>query len=203
MRIGVLALQGAFARHVEVLSGLKVGAVEVRLPGDLDAIDGLIIPGGESTTITTLLKAEGWLEDLKAFGRHKPVFGTCAGLILMGQEIEDSRVEPFGWLPIRVLRNAYGSQVYSFRDVGKVSGLEGHPEMEMVFIRAPRFELLSKEVRVLGTCRGETVLVCLGHHVGAAFHPELTDDTRVHRFWLAGVQAAVAERAAPPQKSRT
>jgi len=89
----------------------------------------------------------------------------------MGQEIEDSRVEPFGWLPIRVLRNAYGSQVYSFRDVGKVSGLEGHPEMEMVFIRAPRFELLSKEVRVLGTCRGETVLVCLGHHVGAAFHP--------------------------------
>ena len=202
MRIGVLALQGAFARHLEVLSKLEVEAGEVRVPEDLSEIDGLIIPGGESTTMTTLLKAEGWLGELKVFGTHKPVFGTCAGLILMGSEIEDSRVEPFGWLPIKILRNAYGSQVHSFRDVGTVSGFPGHPEMEMVFIRAPRFEILSNEVKVRGTCRGEAVMIQQGHHLAAAFHPELTDDLRVHQFWLAGVESNLATLEANFRKNR-
>jgi pyridoxal 5'-phosphate synthase pdxT subunit len=187
MRIGVLALQGAFARHLEVLRKLGVDAVEVRLPGQFGEIDGLIIPGGESTTMTTLMRAEGWLGELKQFSMRKPIFGTCAGLILMASEVDDERVEPLGCLPIKALRNSYGSQVWSFRDVGTVRGLPGHPEMEMVFIRAPKFEILSGELEILGTCRDEAVLVRKGHHWAASFHPELTDDTRVHRAWLDGV----------------
>jgi 5'-phosphate synthase pdxT subunit len=166
----------------------------VRLPEQFEEIDGLIIPGGETTTMTRIMKAEGWIEDLRAFGKAKPVFGTCAGLILMGSEVEDARVEPMGWLPIKVLRNAYGSQVWSFSDVGKVRGFLGHPEMEMVFIRAPKFEILSSEVEVIGECRGEAVMVKSGHHLASSFHPELTVDTRVHRYWLEGVESSRAER---------
>lgn len=202
MRIGVLALQGAFARHLDVLAKLKVDACEVRVPEQFHEIDGLIIPGGESTTMTRIMKAEGWLEDLRAFGKAKPVFGTCAGLILMSSEIEDSRVQPMGWLPIKALRNDYGSQVHSFRDVGKVKGLPGHSDMEMVFIRAPRFEILSKEVEVMGTCRGESVMIRQGHHLASSFHPELTDDSRVHRFWLGLVEASAAKKASRLQEDR-
>ena len=191
MRIGVLALQGAFARHLRVLKRLGVDGVEVRLPEQLDDIDGLIIPGGETTTMLKLLKAEGWYDRLKSFGLRKPVMGTCAGMILMGTEVDDERIEPFGWLPIRVVRNAYGRQVDSFRDVGTVSGLPGHSDMEMVFIRAPKVELLSEDLEVLGTCRRETVIVRSGHLLALAFHPELTDDDRVHRYWLAMVEEVI------------
>jgi 5'-phosphate synthase pdxT subunit len=143
-----------------------------------------------------LLTTEGWLDTLRAFGRRKPVFGTCAGMVLMGTEIDDARVTPLGWLPIRVLRNAYGSQVHSFRDVGTVEGIGGHPEMEMVFIRAPKFVPLADEVIVLATCRGEPVAARYGAHVTTAFHPELTDDDRIHRFWL-GLVAARKQDPAP------
>jgi len=194
LRIGVLALQGAFAKHLEVLHRLGVAGEEVRRAEDLEPLDGLIIPGGESTTMLKLLTTENWLDTLMDFGRRKPALGTCAGMVLMGSEIDDRRVTPFGWMPIRVLRNAYGSQVHSFRDVGTVQGIEGHPEMEMVFIRAPKFVPLSDEVTVIGTCRGEPVAARCGAHLATAFHPELTNDDRIHRLWL----GMVAERRRHP-----
>ena len=184
MRIGVLALQGDFARHLEVLSRLQVDGCEIRTAEQLEEIDGLIIPGGESTTMTRIMRAEGWLGDLRKWSGHHPVFGTCAGLILMASKVDDPRVEPLGCLPIHALRNAYGAQVWSFQDVGTVSGLPGHPEMEMVFIRAPKFEILSEDLEVLGRCRGEAVLIRKGYHVAATFHPELAGESRVHRYWL-------------------
>lgn len=203
MRIGVLALQGDFARHLDVLSRLHVEGCEVRQPDELDQIDGLIIPGGESTTMTRIMRAEGWLKDLKRWGEHHPLFGTCAGLILMASEVEDPRVEPLGCLPIRALRNAYGAQVWSFQDVGTVIGLPGHPEMEMVFIRAPKFEILSDEIEVFGRCRGEAVLIRKGHHVAATFHPELSGETRVHRYWLELVAGSKQSRPLGAKASRT
>jgi 5'-phosphate synthase pdxT subunit len=187
LRIGVLAIQGAFAKHIEVLSRLGVKASEIRNASELGGIDGLIIPGGESTTMLKVMRAEGMIEPLRIFGEHHPVMGTCAGMILMATETDDARVEPFGWIPIRALRNAYGAQVHSFRDVGRINGIEGHPEIEMVFIRAPKFVPLSESIEILGTCRNEPVAARFGHHLALAFHPELTDDSRVHRMWLNGV----------------
>jgi len=184
MRIGVLALQGAFQKHLDVLERLGVEGVDIRQPEELDDIDGLIIPGGETTTMVHLMKTEGWFARMREYGLSHPVMGTCAGMVLMGQELDDPLVEPFGWMPIRVVRNAYGSQVNSFRDTGCVEDMSGSPEMEMVFIRAPRFEALSDEVVSLGMCRGESVMVRFGHFLALAFHPELTDDVRIHRYWL-------------------
>ena len=184
MRIGVLALQGDFARHLEILSGLKVDSCEIRTPDQLEDIDGLIIPGGESTTMTRIMRAEGWQGELRKWTEHHPVFGTCAGLILMASEVDDPRVDPLGCLPIKAFRNAYGAQVWSFQDVGTVTGLPGHPEMEMIFIRAPKFEVLSDDLDVLGRCRGEAVLIRKGHHVAATFHPELAGESRVHQYWI-------------------
>lgn len=189
MRIGVLALQGDFARHLEILSSLEVDCCEIRSPEQLEDIDGLIIPGGESTTMTRIMRAEGWLGELKKWTEHHPVFGTCAGLILMASQVDDPRVEPLGCLPIRAFRNAYGAQVWSFQDVGTVTGMPGHPEMEMIFIRAPKFEMLSDDLEVLGRCRGEAVLIRKGHHMAATFHPELAGETRVHSCWLDLVKA--------------
>jgi 5'-phosphate synthase pdxT subunit len=194
LRIGVLTIQGAFAKHLEVLTRLGVTAREVRNASELDEIDGLIIPGGESTTMLKVMRAEGMIEPLRKFGQHNPVMGTCAGMILMATEADDARVEPFGWMPIRALRNAYGAQVHSFRDIGPIKGIEGHPEIEMVFIRAPKFVPLSSDVEVIGTCRNEPVAARFGHHLALAFHPELTDDTRLHRLWLNGILTATTGR---------
>jgi 5'-phosphate synthase pdxT subunit len=207
LRIGALALQGAFARHLEVLARLGVAGCEVRSASDLEGLDGLIIPGGETTTMTKIMTREGIVEPLEAFGRSHPVFGTCAGMILMAREVHDARVRSFGWMPIKSLRNAYGSQVNSFRDIGVMTGIAGHPEVEMVFIRAPQFEPLSKEVEIIGTCRGLPVAARFGGHVATAFHPELTDDDRVHRLWLDCVVRASllisGERLEPSAKERS
>jgi 5'-phosphate synthase pdxT subunit len=196
VRIGVLALQGAFAKHLEVLDRLGVEGVEIRQPEQLDGIDGLIIPGGETTTMVKLMKSEGWFGRMRDFGVDHPVMGTCAGMVLMGQEVDDPRVEPFGWMPIKVHRNAYGSQVNSFRDTGCVEEMTGAPEMEMVFIRAPRFEAVSDDLKHLGMCRGESVMVRWGHFLALAFHPELTEDVRVHRYWLDMVRSSAKTRQA-------
>jgi 5'-phosphate synthase pdxT subunit len=199
----VLALQGAFAKHLEVLERLGVSAVEVRQPEELDNLDGLIIPGGETTTMVKLMKTEGWFDRMRDFGNDHPVMGTCAGMVLMGQEVDDPRVEPFGWMPIRVHRNAYGSQVNSFRDTGCVEDLPGPPEMEMVFIRAPRFEPLSNDLTSLGMCRGESVMVRSGHFLAMAFHPELTDEVRIHRYWLDMVRKSLPADASAEKETES
>jgi pyridoxal 5'-phosphate synthase pdxT subunit len=173
MRIGVLALQGAFREHARVLRSLGADVVEVRRSEQLDALDGLVIPGGESTTIVRLAALYGLDEAIRAY--RGPIFGTCAGMIVLDRD-------HLGLADLVVDRNAYGRQVRSFEAEVALAGDE-YP-LEGVFIRAPRIHELGPEVEVLGEMNGEPVLVRDGRLLLAAFHPELTDDTRVHERFL-------------------
>jgi 5'-phosphate synthase pdxT subunit len=174
MRIGVLALQGNFREHAAVLGRLGVDVVEVRKPGELEGLDGLVIPGGESTAIGRLVRIYGLEEALQRFER--PVFGTCAGMILLGREGLLGRVD------VGVRRNAYGRQVASFEADLDLAGEE--EPLRGVFIRAPQVEEVGTNVEVLAELDGEPVLLRDGHYLVASFHPELTDDTRVHERFL-------------------
>lgn len=179
MTIGVLALQGDFDAHRKRLEELGAKVVLVRKPEQLDGIDGLVIPGGESSTFLNLLGADG-LEKLKQFVRVKPTFGTCAGAILLANEVENPKQTGLGVLDVRIRRNAYGRQLESSIREGKF----GDTPIEMVFIRAPKFERLGPGVEVIATEGGEPVAVRQGSVMAATFHPELSKDTRVHRTFL-------------------
>lgn len=188
MRIGVLALQGAFIEHRKVLQKLGVEVVEVRLPADLNGLDGLIIPGGESTTIGKLALTYGLMEPLKEFAKKKPVWGTCAGMIFMAREI--GREQPrLGLMDITVERNAFGRQVDSFEvdlSVSTLNGDRGAP-FPAVFIRAPRLVAADEEqgVEVLARLEdGTAVAARQGHWLVTSFHPELSEDDRFHRYFL-------------------
>lgn len=184
MRIGVLALQGDFALHARALGRCGAEAVEIRKPAELEGVDGLIIPGGESTTLLKLMDAWGFvpaLEQLHAAGT--PIFGTCAGLILLAREVENPRQFSLGAIDVTVERNAYGRQRESFEARG-TARLDGRPvELDMVFIRAPRIRRLGPGVESLAELRGETVMARQGNVLVATFHPELTDDLSVHRYF--------------------
>ncbi len=182
MKIGVLALQGDFDAHRRRLEELGATVVLVRTPGELDALDALIIPGGESTTFLKLLERDAFLEKLRHFARTKPVFGTCAGAILLAREVTNPAQAGLGALDIRVCRNAYGRQLESSIRTGQTS-LPGGP-LEMVFIRAPRIERVGEGVEVLASLGGDPVLVRRGKVMAATFHPELSPDTRVHAAFL-------------------
>jgi 5'-phosphate synthase pdxT subunit len=173
MRIGVLALQGNVREHLAVLRRLGADAVEVRKPEQLEGLDGLVIPGGESTTFMRLMRLYGLEDAVREFTR--PVFGTCAGMIVLDRS-------HLGLVDIDVDRNAYGRQVASFEaDLT----LEGDPEpLRGVFIRAPRVRDAGPDVEVLAELAGEPVLVREGRFIVASFHPELTDDTRIHKLFL-------------------
>jgi pyridoxal 5'-phosphate synthase pdxT subunit len=179
MIIGVLALQGDFDAHRKRLEELGAKVVLVRKPEQLDEIDGLVIPGGESSTFLKLLGAEGF-EKLKEFVRVKPTFGTCAGAILLAKEVENPKQEGLGVLDVRIRRNAYGRQLESSIREGK---LQGSP-IEMVFIRAPKIEGVGSGVEVIATEGSDPVAVRQGRVMAATFHPELSDDTRVHKAFL-------------------
>jgi 5'-phosphate synthase pdxT subunit len=186
MKIGVLAVQGAFAEHIAVLRKLGVEAVEVRLPEQLDGLDGLIIPGGESTSITLLMKNYGLTEAISRLAKSGfPVFGTCAGMIVLASDLSnDGGVEPVGAMDIRVARNAFGRQVDSFEAELSISVLGKEP-LTAVFIRAPKIESVGKEVEVLAKLADGTVVAARqGKLLVTSFHPELTDDTRLHRYFL-------------------
>jgi pyridoxal 5'-phosphate synthase pdxT subunit len=172
-RIGVLALQGNVREHAAVLHRLGADAVEVRKPGQLDSLDGLVIPGGESTTFMRLMRLYGLDEAVRRFRR--PVLGTCAGMIVLGRE-------HLGLVDLAVERNAYGRQVASFEADLHLAG-EDEP-LRGVFIRAPRVEDAGPDVEVLAELDGEPVLLRQGRFLAASFHPELTDDTRVHELFL-------------------
>jgi 5'-phosphate synthase pdxT subunit len=191
MRIGVLALQGDFALHSRALGRCGVEAVEVRKPAELEGVDGLIIPGGESTTLLKLMDAWGFvpaLEKLHAAGT--PIFGTCAGLILLAREVENPRQFSLGAIDVTVERNAYGRQRESFESRG-TARLDGRPvELDMVFIRAPRIRRLGPGVESLAELHGETVMARQGNVLVATFHPELTDDLSVHRYFCDLVRKA-------------
>ena len=186
-RIGVLALQGDVQEHVAMLSGIGVDAVTVRQAHDLDDLDGLVLPGGESTTIAYLLNTSGIRPVLEEkMGSGLSVFGTCAGLILLSREILDGRADQwsFGLLDVAVRRNGYGRQIASFEQPVEVKGLG---EVPGVFIRAPKIETWGSELEILATLDHGTgehpVLVRQGSIWGCSFHPELTTDSRVHRLF--------------------
>lgn len=186
MKVGVLALQGAFREHREVLDALGVEAVEVRTPAQFGALDALILPGGESTTMSKLLDSSGVrapLADRLADGF--PVFGTCAGMILLARDVVDGRPDQksFGAIDIAVRRNAYGRQRDSFEADLAVDGLAGGP-FSGVFIRAPRIESVGDDVEVLATHEDVPVLARQGAVVVASFHPELSGDLRLHELFL-------------------
>ncbi|MEE2700814.1 MAG: pyridoxal 5'-phosphate synthase glutaminase subunit PdxT [Chloroflexota bacterium] len=189
-RIGVLALQGDFAEHRTALKNLGVESLEVRLPAQLDGLDGLIIPGGESTTIARLMDIYELREPL----RHRAkmglaVWGTCAGMILMAEHVEEDVPEPLGLMNIRVRRNAYGRQVDSFETDLRIPELN-EPLFHCVFIRAPKIEAVGEGVDVLSTdVRGGVVAVRQEKLLATAFHPELTSDTRFHQYFLTIAEA--------------
>ncbi len=179
MKIGVLAIQGDFDAHRRRLQELGAEVVLVRTPAQLDEVEGLIIPGGESGAILRILGPEG-VEKLKEFARVKPTFGTCAGAILLAKEITNPEQQGLGALDVRIRRNAYGRQVHSSIRQGRW----GDFPLEMVFIRAPKFERLGPAVEVLATEGNDPVAVRQGKVIAATFHPELSDDTRIHQAFL-------------------
>lgn len=187
MRIGVLALQGAFIEHEKMLRRLGVDAIEVRLPEELAGLDGLIIPGGESTTIGKLAVKWRLLEPIRALAEAgRPVWGACAGMILMAQEVTDGvPAQPLlGLMDIAVARNAFGRQVDSFEADLEVPAL-GKPPFHAVFIRAPLIERVGTEVEVLARLEdGAVVAARQGNLLATAFHPELTEDDRFHRYFM-------------------
>lgn len=182
MKIGVLAIQGDFDAHRKRLEQLGARVVLVKKPEHLEAVDALVIPGGESTTFLKFLEQGGFLDKLRAFVQAKPTFGTCAGAILLAKQVENPPQPSLGALDMSVRRNAYGRQVDSFISQQPTS-LPGGP-LEMVFIRAPKIEHLAAEVEVLAREGGDPVLVRQGKAMAATFHPELSSDTRVHEEFL-------------------
>ncbi len=193
-RVGVLALQGAFREHVQSLRRLGADAVEVRTPAELEGLDGIVLPGGESTTMDLLLGSSGLREPLAAaVSAGTPVFGTCAGLILLARDIEDG-VEgqrTLEALDVTALRNGYGRQVRSFEGAVALAGAD--EPMTGVFIRAPRITRVGADVEVIATLGDEPVAVRSGSIMAATFHPELTDDDRLHEVFLAGVTNSSGE----------
>lgn len=186
MRIGVLALQGDFGKHLAVLAKLGVEGVEVRKPADLEECAGLILPGGESTTLFRAIDQVQLKDKILSFSEAKPLFGTCAGLILMSKKILHSDQMPWGILDVAVERNAFGRQAESFRTT-----IEWAPDLKQrkknlpaIFIRAPRIRACGPEVEVLATYDEEPILIRQGRHLGATFHPELTDETALHALFL-------------------
>jgi len=191
--IGVLALQGAFAAHADRLVSLGSAVVEVRRPDHLAGIDGIVLPGGESTAMSNLLKSSGLADDLGSRLRDGlPVFGTCAGMILLAEEILDGRDDQvsFGVLPIAVRRNGYGRQIDSFECDLALSGRS--ESFHAVFIRAPKIERLDPEVEVLATHDDVPVLVRRGTAMASSFHPELTGDPGIHQLFLDVVEHNVS-----------
>ena len=185
MKIGVLAVQGDFAEHIAILRRLNVECREVRLPEQLDGIDGLIIPGGESTTLSRLMSIYHLREPVRAMvAQGKAVWGTCAGMIMLAQEITEADPVPLQVMDIGVRRNAFGRQIDSFEQDLDIAGLEPEP-FHAIFIRAPVVIRVGPQVKTLAALPdGQAVAVRQGNLMATAFHPELTDDTRLHQYFL-------------------
>ncbi len=190
-RIGILAIQGDFLEHKQALAKLEIEASEVRLPGQLDGIDGLIIPGGESTTIVQLIDIFEFRQVLTERVRSGlPVWGTCAGMIAIADKLTDPRPEPLHLMDIEVVRNGFGRQIDSFEQDIQIDEVDGQP-FRAVFIRAPVVKSVGKSVKVLATIDNEgPAAVRQGHMLATSFHPELTDDSRVHELFVKMVRGS-------------
>lgn len=183
--IGVLALQGDFPMHIAKLLALHVNAKEIRTTEDLEGISALVFPGGESTTLTKLLTPE-LRAAIEVFCKTHPVWGTCAGMIMLSKNVEDPRVVPFGLMELQVDRNGFGRQVFSFEAELKVAEEIGAPEKPLhgIFIRAPRVKSFGKNVKPLIWLDDEPVCLRQDHVLVSSFHPELTAENRLHRYFL-------------------
>jgi 5'-phosphate synthase pdxT subunit len=191
LKIGVLALQGAFIEHEKMLRALGAEACEVRMPAQLEGLDGLIIPGGESTTIGKLATEFGLIEPLRAFAQSKPTWGTCAGMIFLARDIGIDRQPILGVMNVRVNRNAFGRQIDSFEADLNIAPI-GAPPFHAVFIRAPVVTEAGADVDVLAQLTdGQIVAVQQGHLLATAFHPELTGDSRLHAYFVDLIQRHV------------
>lgn len=184
-RVGALAVQGDFLEHMKVLKSLGVDAIPIRQPRELETVDALILPGGESTTISRLMETFDLKEPIRDFARAgKPIWGTCAGMIVAATDVPDLDREPLGLIDIRVRRNAFGRQVDSFETPIDLEGLEGGP-FHAIFIRAPSIEEARSGVEILAHLEdGTPVAARQGNILVTAFHPELTKDGRVHQLFL-------------------
>lgn len=194
-KIGVLALQGDFIEHMQMLDGLGIDAVEVRKASQIADLDGLVIPGGESTTIRKLIDLYGFGEALHDFVKDgRALWGTCAGMIVIARELTDPYPEPLGLMDICVSRNWFGRQIDSFEDSFEFTGIEGGPFLA-VFIRAPVVESVGEGVEVLARLDdGRPVAVRSGNLLATAFHPELTEDSRIHEYFVEMAREAIAAR---------
>jgi 5'-phosphate synthase pdxT subunit len=181
-RIGILAIQGDYAAHADALAESGATPVEVRKPEELEGLDGLILPGGESTTMLRFLQKQSFLEELRQFCSSRPVFGTCAGAILLSRDVRNPQQASLAVLDAAIERNAYGRQIDSSIVNGETT-LPGGP-LEMVFIRAPKFLSLGTDVEVLARREHDPVLVRQGNVMAATFHPELSSDRRIHRAFV-------------------
>lgn len=191
--IGVLALQGAFARHLEALASCGQSAREVRTEEQLSDVDALIIPGGESTTMSKLIDSNGLRPALTGrLASGMPVFGTCAGMILLATDVLDGRADQvsFGTIDLAVRRNGYGRQINSFEADLEVADLEGGP-LRAIFIRAPKVESIGADVEVMAEVDGVPVLCRQGTTMVASFHPELSDDRRLHQMFVAACEGSL------------
>lgn len=183
MKIGVLAMQGAYDEHISILKSLEVHTVEIRNKEDLKEIDGLIIPGGESTTMGKLIRTLDIYDDLKEkIESGLPVWGTCAGMILLAKSIYEDNTKHLATMDIEVRRNAYGRQLGSFDTKSFVKGIG--EDIEMIFIRAPYIESVGKKVEVLSVIDGNIVAAKENNMLVTSFHPELTEDNRVHKYFV-------------------
>lgn len=180
--VGVLALQGAYQKHVDILSRLNVESRLIRKAAELESCNALILPGGESSTISLLIQINGLHQPIKDFAKNHAVLGVCAGMIMMAETVDDERVTPLALMPFKALRNVYGSQVHSFTADIKLSFDSN--TFKAPFIRAPGLDSTSSDVTVLATHNEAAVMIGAGKHVALSFHPELTGDTRIHEYWL-------------------
>src|SRR5271155_382693 len=180
--IGILALQGDYEAHQKRIEELGAKTALVRSTEDLKNVDALVMPGGESSTMLKFLERDGFFDSLKNFAKSKPVFGTCAGAILLAKDVTGPEQKSLGIMDIAVRRNAYGRQLES--SIHKVATNLGAEPLEMVFIRAPKIEHVGKNVEVLAELDGKPVLARDGKNMAATFHPELSEDSRVHKLFL-------------------
>ncbi len=183
LNIGVLGIQGAYEKHAKAIELAGARSEIIKYREQLAHVQGLILPGGESTTMTKIMGYRISYEDIVNFAKDKPLFGTCAGLILMGKGVEDPRVKQLKLMDVEVSRNAYGSQKDSFVDELKLSFDENN-DFHAVFIRAPQIVKIGKDIKVLAICDNKPVLIESDKHLAATFHPELTPDSRIHRYFI-------------------
>ena len=194
MKIGILALQGDFNKHRLILEQLDLEPTLVQYPSDLDHVRGLIIPGGESTTMTKLMDRAGFYKAITSFANTNPVLGTCAGLIMMSNKAKDRRIKTLGLLDVDVERNASGRQIHSFCELLNVDINSKSQPIDATFIRAPKIVRYGRNVNVLATFSGSPCAVQSGLHLGLSFHPELNGVTIFHEFIFKKLVALKAER---------